>query len=464
MQTVIPFRAWRYHRERAGDLARLIAPPYDVIGPELQSRLYARSRYNVVRIDLGMTTPSDNDCDNPYTRAAFQLAQWKEDAVIVRDPEPSLTFVEESFTGPDGRARTRRGFLALLRLSDFGDGVVFPHEQTLSGPKEDRFRLMSATEMNLSPVFLLYDLPGDEITSAWQAGPGAGEAQTVLEDPEGGSGRTTTRLWRTADPLLLELVSQIMADRSFIIADGHHRYETALFYQRHQREAQKGANPPPVPSKGCGQESGLRAYDYVLAYFSNMADPGLAIYGTHRLVRGLDPELVAALPQKLTPTFAVERLTPEGNAVSGDEAAAAIGSFLEAHPSRSFGLWGTGLDGAYGLRLTDPDAAREAVPGHSSAYQDLDVTVLQALVLERHLGITPEDMVAERHVTFFKEPREAFEHLENGDFQIGFFMNPTGLAQVREVALGGERMPQKATFFYPKLPTGLLFHDLSGAV
>ena len=182
MQTVVPFRAWRYG-ERAGDLERLVAPPYDVIGPELQSRLYARSRYNVVRVDLGMSTPSDSECDNPYTRAAFQVAAWREDGILERDPTPCLTFVEESFTGPDGRTRTRRGFLALLRLSDFGAGVVFPHEQTLSGPKEDRFRLMLATEMSLSPVFLLYDLPGDEITAAWQAGPGATHRRPCLWTP-----------------------------------------------------------------------------------------------------------------------------------------------------------------------------------------------------------------------------------------------------------------------------------------
>jgi uncharacterized protein (DUF1015 family) len=464
VQTVLPFRAWRYHRERAGDLERLVAPPYDVIGPELQSRLYARSRYNVVRIDLGMATPSDNDCDSPYTRAAFQLAEWRENRVITRDPEPCLTFVEESFTGPDGRSHTRRGFLALLRLSEFGHGVVFPHEQTLSGPKEDRFRLMLATEMNLSPVFLLYDLPGDQITAAWQAGPGAGEPQTVLVDPEGGPGATTTRLWRTADALLLELVGEMMADGKFIIADGHHRYETALRYQKHRREAAGRERSPAAEAETCAEAPEPQAYDYVLAYFSNMADPGLAIYGTHRLIAGLDPELVATLPQKLPPTFAVERLTPAGAPLTAETAAQAIAAFLEAHTRGAFGLWGPGLGGAYGLQLADPDAAAQAAPGHSAGYQALDVTVLQSLILERHLQITPAHMAAEKHVTFFKEPKEAFERLQSGEFQAGFFMNPTGLDQVREVALAGERMPQKATFFYPKLPTGLVFHDLSGTV
>ncbi len=461
MHTVVPFRAWRYDSRRAGDLERLIAPPYDVIGPELQSRLYARSRYNVVRIDLGMTTPSDNDCDNQYTRAAFQLSEWKETGVLTRDPEPSLTFVEETFTGPDGRRSTRRGFLALVRLHDFADGVILPHEQTLSGPKEDRFRLMVSTEMSLSPVFLLYDLPGDDITAAWQAGPGAGEPQVAVADPEGGAEATVTRLWRTSDTRLLGLAAQMLQDATFIIADGHHRYETALRYERHRDDlATEAGLDSQEPT--CDEEPGVPAYRYALAYFSNMADPGLAIYGTHRLVSGVDPALLAALPQKLAATFTVERLTPEDAPTTAQTAAEAIAAYLQANPRKAFGLWGRDLEGAWGLRLAHPAAVDDAVPDHSQAYRELDVTILQSLVLEQGLGITAGDMVAQRHVTFFKEPNDAFERLDRGEFQAGFFMNPTGLDQIRQVAQAGERMPQKATFFYPKLPTGLVFHDLSG--
>ena len=210
METVVPFRAWRY-AAAAGEPAQLVAPPYDVIGPELQSRLYARSPHNVVRVDLGMTTPSDNDCDNQYTRAAAQLAQWKETGILVRDPEPSITFVEESFTGPDGRASVRHGFLAAMRLHEFDEGVVFPHEYTLSGPKEDRYRLMTATAMSLSPVFLLYDLPGDEITAAWKAGLGTQAPAVTVADDEG----TVTKLWPTSDPALLETVGQESGGVSF---------------------------------------------------------------------------------------------------------------------------------------------------------------------------------------------------------------------------------------------------------
>jgi uncharacterized protein (DUF1015 family) len=445
VNSVVPFRAWRY-APTAGDPALLVAPPYDVIGSDLQSRLYARSRHNVVRIDLGMTTPSDNDCDNRYTRAAAQLREWKESGVLNRDEVPTLTFVEEQFTGPDGRARVRHGFLAAVRLHAYSEGVVYPHEQTFSGPKEDRFELMDATAMSLSPVFLLYDLPGDEITSAWSAGPGTGPPATVLTDEDG----NTTKLWPTSDPALLETVGQDLAAARFIIADGHHRYETALRYRDHRRERD-------------GKPGGAaQAYEYVLAYLSNMADPGLAIYATHRLVTGVDPEKIAALPQALAGTFAVESLTP---AVPGTaRVRESIEQFLASHPRGAFGVWIPAADEAYGLRLGDRAAVIRAAPGHTPAYQALDVTVLQKLILEQALAISPEGLAAETNVAFFKDSGDAFDRLESGEFQAGFFMNPTGLEQVREAAFAGERMPHKATFFYPKLPTGLVFQDLGGSL
>jgi uncharacterized protein (DUF1015 family) len=389
-----------------------------------------------------MTTPSDNDCDNRYTRAAAQLAEWKESGILVRDPRPSLTFVEESFTGPDGRASVRHGFLAAMRLYDFDEGVVFPHEWTLSGPKEDRYRLMAATAMSLSPVFLLYDLPGDEITAAWKAGPGAHPPAVTVT----GEGGTITKLWPVDDPNLLKNVEQYLAASRFLIADGHHRYETALRYQKDRRS----------PASG-----------HALANFSNMSDPGLAIYGTHRLVAGLDPRIVAALPRSLAGAFTVERLGAGDDASApasggGAAAQAVITAYLDSHSRWAFGLWGPELDAPYGFRLTDPAAAQAAAPGHSPAYQELDVAILQTLVMEKVLGITTADMAAERYVTFFKDRNDAFARLEAGEFQVGFFMNPTRLDQVRQVAFGGERMPQKATFFYPKLPTGLVFQDLSG--
>jgi uncharacterized protein (DUF1015 family) len=443
---VVPFRAWRYSPQ-AGELADLVAPPYDVVGPELQSALYSRSPHNVVRVDLGVSKPGDTDSQNKYTRAAGLLASWKTSGALTRDDEPTLTFVEEVFTGPDGLAGRRHGVLAAMRLTEFAEGVVFPHEHTLTGPKEDRFRLMTATAMSLSPVFLLYDLPGDDITAAWKEAAGAEPPTSTTTDDTG----NVTRLWRTSDPVLLGLVRERLAQTEFLVADGHHRYETALRYQKTQAAA---ATPPSASPP---------ASDYCLVYLANKSDPALTIYPTHRLLAGLPEQLVAGLPRSLADTFAVERLAPSD--VSGHLAAraaqTAVAAYLKKRPHGAFGLWGPLLDAPYGLCLVDL-ARAHVTPEYSDAYQELDVAILQALVLDRALGISSSDMAAENHVTFFKDTADAFARLAQGEFQAGFFMNPTGLHQVYEVALGGERMPQKTTFFYPKLPTGLVFHDLTG--
>jgi uncharacterized protein (DUF1015 family) len=447
MERVAPFHAWRYQQDMAGDLSRLIAPPYDVIDSELQVRLLARSPFNVVRADLGTTTSSDTESNNQYTRAAALLADWKRSGVLGRDEEPSVTFVEETFSGQDRRSRTRRGFLALIKLHGFEDGVVFPHEFTLSGPKEDRFQLMKATEMSLSPVFLLYDLPGDEISAAWKGGPGAAEPAASVTDESG----VTTEVWPTSDAALLELLRQTLADARFIIADGHHRYETALRYRDFRRADERRA--------GLTADSSA-AYEYALAYFSNMADPGLAVYATHRLLSGLPADKVVGLPRTLGADFKVEFLTTDVGAAPG-----AIAAYLKAHSGGgAFGLSGPGLDGAYGLALARPEAIRIGAPGLSAAYQSLDVTILQSLVLEKSLGITQEDMAAQKNVTYVKDWGEAFKRLDAAEFQVGFFLNPTRLDQIRDVAMGGERMPQKTTYFYPKLSTGLVFLGLRDSI
>ena len=441
MATVVPFRGWRYELSRVGSLFQVAAPPYDVIGRAFQDELYSLSPYNVVRVDLGKTTPEDGDGQNRYTRAAAALAQWKADHVLVRDEEPTVTIVEESYVGPDGQARTRRGFLALVRLQEFGEGVIFPHEATLSGPKRDRFQLMEQTCMSLSPVFMLYSLPDDAVMAAWDE---AGEGRpplAAMTDPAG----TTTRLWVASDLQLLESIRVRLADAPLLIADGHHRYETALRYRDARHEQGDGPGP----------------WDYALVYLCNMDDPGLAIFATHRLVKELPAGIVAALPGSLDRFFRVEELS----SAPGD-APDAILAFLAARAEESgaFGLYLPGR-GAFGLSLRDPEAPdTSANDEHSEAYHRLDVAILHNLILRETLGISPEEVAAGNHITFVKNLERAFERLNKAESQAGFFMNPIKLDQVRQVAMGGERLPQKSTYFYPKLPTGLVFHDLDGAL
>lgn len=461
MAQVVPFRPWLYNEAVAGPLDRLVAPPYDVISLDLQAELYQRSAYNVVRVDLNREAGEAR-----YTEAARLLEEWRAAGVLRRAATPQATVVEETFVGPDGQSRVRKGVLALVRLVDFEEGVVFPHEFTLSGPKEDRFRLMEATHTCLSPVFLLYSRPDDAVMAAWRRlvdrPPDATLAAPTVRE-EGGK-REIIRLWHTANSSFLASLAGALADQPLIIADGHHRYETALRY-RNARRAEKGSVGP--------EKDPQAAYEFVLAYLVNMSDPGLAIFGTHRLLRDLPREVVSRLPHCLSPMFTVEELSDRR-----DEAGPALQAFLEEHrdlpPGAGggtvFGLYVAEKETSYGLALrTEP---QRPAPGrsqietdtHTDSYRALDVTILQDLVFDRCLGITAEDVAAGRHVVFVKEWPEAMRLLGDGSCQAGFFLNPTRLEQVRAMALSGERMPQKSTYFYPKLPTGLLFHDLADGI
>ena len=440
MATVVPSRAWRYDLERTGSLYAVTAPPYDVIGHIFRDELYALSPYNVVRVDFGRTSTDDTDTDNRYTRAAALLREWKAEGILVRDDQPTITIVEEEYIGPDTRLRTRRGFLALVKIQDFSEGVVFPHEATLSGPKRDRYRLMDETCMNLSPVFMLYSLPDDSIMATWDAVSDGGPPAASMTDPAG----NTTRLWPTSDPAVLAAATSRLANTPLLIADGHHRYETALRYRAARHEAGDGEGP----------------WDYALVYLCNMEDPGLAIFATHRLLHGLNEDTIKGLPEALSDVFKLEPLTDDP-----DEAEEAISSFLEARLAQggAFGLYGPSLGTAYGLALRDPTAPETMADDiHSEAYHRLDVAILHNVIFHELLGITKEDVAAGQYVTFVKNWSRGFERLRTGESQVGFFMNPIKLRQVYNVAVGGERLPQKSTYFYPKLPTGLLFHDLSG--
>lgn len=438
MAIVIPFRAWRYHTDTVDGYKDVLAPPYDVIGPELQDELYRRSPHNVVRVDLPREEPEPGEEEDRYKRAAATLRLWKKNGALVRDPVPTVTVVEEDFTGPDGIERTRGGILACLRLEEFSAGVVYPHEATLSGPKKDRYRLMESTNMNLSPVFLLYSSPVDAVMSAWDEASDGRDPQAAFPSPTG----TFIRLWPTSEPALIQALSWELAQAKLFIADGHHRYETVLKY-RNERWAQ-------------GLKSG--PWEYGLVYLANMEDPGLAIFGTHRLLEGLPEQTVQDVPQILSPVFDVEELTT-------DPAAAELSMrrYLESHYSDgdALGVYAPQLGRALGIKLRDEDALAQAVdPERSDAYRHLDVTVLHSLILEKMLEISPDDVAAGRHVSFHKSWKKAMGTLESNEAQVGFFMNPTRLDQVREVAGNGERMPQKSTYFYPKLPTGLAFHEL----
>jgi uncharacterized protein (DUF1015 family) len=411
MADVQPFRALHYDLERVGGLQAVAAPPYDVIDAGQRAALVARSPFNVVEIDL---PESEGD---PYAHAAAVFGEWQRDGVLVRDRAPALWALEQEYTGPDGQRRTRQGFFARVRVEDYGPGRIRPHERTHPGPKEDRLRLTRATEANLSPIFSLYDDPAG---AAW--GALAPHLDTVpwaeVTDDDG----TVHRLWRVAEPEAAATVSGALQRTELLIADGHHRYETARVYH---------------------QEGGA---GHVLMCLVALQDPGLTVFPTHRLLTGLDDARRDALRATIERDFDVAPTTELEP--SGDNGAVRMG-YLDAHHRRPLML-----------TLRDPAIAAAALPDKPEPYRRLDTAVLEALVLRGALGMSEDDISHLNGLQYARDTAQARERVESGAAEAAFFMRGTPVAQVRDVAAAGESMPPKSTYFFPKVLTGMVFNLL----
>jgi len=418
MADIEPLRALHYNLEKTGGLQDVVAPPYDVIDPAQRSMLEGRSPYNVVRIDLPVG-------ENPYASAARQLAEWRAEHVIVQDPEPALWILEQDYTGPDGQHRTRRGFLARVGIEDYGPGRIRPHERTHPGPKEDRLRLTRATRANLSPIFSLFSDPAG---AAWAAlGPTMGAAPWAQTRDEDG---TVNRLWRVADPSAIDAVRAALRDSELLIADGHHRYETARLY--------------------ADEIGGEGDHRYVLMCLVALEDPGLTVFPTHRLLKGLRPEQYEPLADTIRQDFDVEQLAGvEALAPEADPGAVRMG-YIDSHFQRP-----------YMLTLKSQAVADAALPDHAEPYRRLDTAVLEALVLKGALGMSDEDIDHLSGLGYARDAEQAIELVRSGEYDAAFLMAPTPIRQVQAVAATGESMPPKSTYFFPKVPTGLLFNPLA---
>ncbi len=416
MAHVEPLQALHYNLERTGGLQDVVAPPYDVIDAEQRQVLERRSPYNVVRIDLPQG-------DDPYAAAARQLSEWRAQHVVVQDQEPALWALAQDYTGPDGRARTRRGFLARVRVEDYGAGRIRPHERTHPGPKEDRLKLTRATKANLSPIFSLFDDPQN---AAWNAlEPATQEAPWAEATDDDG---TANRLWRIPDPDAISRVQAALEKTELLIADGHHRYETARVYAE--------------------EVGGEGAQRYVLMCLVALQDPGLTVFPTHRLVRGLDGEKQEALAETIRRDFEIQALGDTGALVPTPGGSVRIG-YMDSHFRKPFML-----------ELKEQAIADEALDEHSEPYRRLDTAVLEALILKGTLQMTDEDIDHLHGLGYARDADHALQLIESGEYDAAFFMAPTPVEHVQEVAAAGESMPPKSTYFFPKVPTGLLFNPL----
>ena len=419
MADVQPLRALHYDTSVVGPLADVVAPPYDVIDLEQRAALLARSPFNIVAIDLPR---GDGD---PYASAGELLQSWQARGALARDSEPALWAHTQQYAGPDGGTLTRRGFFCRVRIEGYGPGRVRPHERTHPGPKQDRLRLTRATRANISPIFSLYSDPGG---AAWDALSPATERTPwgEVEDADG----TIHRLWRVADPPTIAAVHDAARDAELLIADGHHRYETMEAYAQ--------------------EVGGEGDHRYILMCLVALEDPGLTVFPTHRLVRGLSEERRSALRAELERDFYISDApghspAPEPN---GSASPLQLGyvSGRDAHAQR--------------LVLKDQAIADAALTGHSDAYRHLDTGVLEALILKGALGLSDDDISHFNGLFYARDTDEALAMVRSGEYDAAFLMRPTPVGQVRDIAASGENMPPKSTFFYPKLLTGLLLNPL----
>jgi uncharacterized protein (DUF1015 family) len=417
MADVQPLKTLRYNPDVAGPLEDLIAPPYDVIDDEGRAQLAARSPHNVVELDL----PSS------YDAAAQTLDEWRQNGVLVQEDEPAIWALRQNYSAPDGSTRSRSGFFARVRVENYGAGRIRPHERTHPGPKEDRLRLTRATRANLSPIFSLFPDAGGAATETLAQAMG-GEPFAEATDGEG----TRNTLWRVADPEQIAALQAALADAELLIADGHHRYETARVY--------------------ADELGGEGDHRYVLMFLVALDDPGLLIFPTHRMLSGLkdDSEKQEAIRDVARRDFEIETL----------------GDARELEPPAdggrvAFGYMDSFLKRPFRLTLKDQKIADEALAGMPEPYRRLDTAVLEALVLRGALGMSEDDISHLRGLDYSKNLDDAIERVESGAADAGFFMRATPVEQVREVAEAGESMPPKSTYFFPKVPTGLVFNPLA---
>ncbi|MGC2421492.1 MAG: DUF1015 domain-containing protein [Candidatus Acidiferrales bacterium] len=464
MAEVHAFRAYRYDANRVA-LEDVLTQPYDKITPAMQERYYARSPYNLIAVEKGRTLAGDTAESNVYTRAAQKIEEWMAEKILVKEAAPSIYIYAQNFQVPGTQtSRTRIGFIALGRVEDYDAHVVFRHERTLSAPKADRIELLRRTRAQTGQLFMLYDDPARAIDALLEDVAGKNTARE-LRDELG----VTHRLWPVSDEAFVRRVQNAMAEKKLVIADGHHRYETALAY-RNECRAQ------------CGTTDPMAAHEFAMMTFINAHSKGLVILPTHRLVSHLEHLDFEAFRERLAQYFdwyaypfsaTADRPTSEERAASFAEFRKDLQSpnrgwrAIGVYPARDWrGVPPVGAGGgAFYLFVLRRGADLEGLlPDISETQRQLDIVLLHRLILEKGLGITGEAVAAEKNVGYEREMDAAIAAVDRGEAQLAFLLNPARVQQVTGIALGGGVLPQKSTDFYPKLLSGVAIYRVEGHV
>ena len=433
MAEIIPFKALRYDPDQV-KLEDVLTQPYDKITPEMQSKYYEKSTHNLVRIILGKAGETDTDAFNVYTRAAEYLHDWRSGGILKQDPDPGIYAYSQTFTVPGTRdLQERRGLIALGRLYDYAENVVYRHEQTVSKPRADRLNLLRATRAHFGQIFMLYSDPSYEIESLLKSKLDEDPEISLLDEYE-----TLHRVWRIHDPALIHAVQQKMQDKKLLIADGHHRYETALAY-RNERRAESGSSDPKAP------------HEFVMMTLIPMESRGLVILPTHRIVHGLLDFDRERMLEAAGEFFDIDRIDLRTESRSATTLLGEAGENGTAFVAVT-------RQGPYLMRAKR-DAIQHALRELPALQRELDVVQLHRVLLERVLGISEEAIRNQENVRYERDAFEAISWVRQGA-NVAFLMNPAKIEQVRDIAFNGDVLPQKSTDFYPKLLSGLTIYAL----
>jgi uncharacterized protein (DUF1015 family) len=423
MADVFPFRGYRYNKEKIADLNKVVTQPYDKIDKDMQAGYYEKSPYNIVRLILGCE-------ENRYKSAAENLENWIDEQILIRDEEAGFYLYNQEYF-VEGKKFVRRGFIGLGALES-GEGVK-EHETTMEGPKADRLNLIRATEANFGHIFMLYSDSDNEINNLFSEIMND-EALIEVKDED----KNTHKIWKITDPNLVEQVSKKMENKNLYIADGHHRYQTALNYQKECKE------------KGW-KADGVESFNNRLMTFINMDDPGLQVLPTHRLLYGVKEFSLDEFLEKVVADFKIYTFENKEE----------MYKFIDENKSKNvFGF--KSKDALFRVfEFTNKDKLEEIKKNHSQEYANLDVTILHKIILDDYLGIDEKALEAKTNLDYIRYRDNALESLKDSKYQAAFILNPTSVKEVKKIADKGEKMPQKSTDFYPKLLTGLVINKLS---
>jgi len=447
MAQVYPFRAFRYDPARA-PFDRVLTQPYDKISPAMQGKYYAADPHNLIVVEKGRAYPGDTPQNNVYTRAAAAIEDWIRRNVVVQDPAPSFYAYTQEYTVPGTEERrARRGFIGAGKLEEYSAGVVFRHEHTLSGPKADRLELLRHTKTHTGQLFMLYSDAQRRIDAILADAEAAAPA-AEMRDEYG----VVHRLWVIADPQRVAAIQKAMEDQKLVIADGHHRYETALNY-RNECRTRAGKIDPDAP------------YERAMMTFINTRSEGLTILPTHRVAANVHDFSWSGVRRHLEPWFAAEEFPFSGSGERSEVKKKFLAKLTGAREKRAMGVYpapGAQKRAFYVLTLREGVNLAQLLPNVSPLQRELDVVLLHEGILEPALGITPQAVTAEANLTYEREAAAALDAVDSGRAQISFLLNPCDVEQVMRIATAGEVMPQKSTDFFPKLMSGITMYRVEG--